>query len=93
MILDAFKSISADPKKRYIWTIGVLGWGGSMFLTMTTLEFLFPSRPSPRSSLNIAITILSGLALWLTGGWVFGRTMWEKYQKKLKRNKYDQTSN
>jgi hypothetical protein len=75
------KEVQARKRKRYIWTTGVLGWGGGMFLVTTLYETLYEwyqagyiHIPSARPLLW---SIIPNLIIWpIAGNW-FGATVWK----------------
>jgi hypothetical protein len=71
-------------RKRYVWRIGVLGWGGLMFLVMTPFFYIQQygaTWPSAENLLGSVILVLASAAIWLIGGYWFGSTMWSTMER------------
>lgn len=69
-------------RKRYVWRIGVLGWGSLMFLVMTPYLYFqaYGSTWPSFTNLPIALIAFSALA-WLIAGYCFGSTMWSTMER------------
>ena len=62
--------MKAQGKTSYILRMGVIRWGGAMFVVMTVLDLL---RNAPSSYVfDIAINLL----IWPLGGYFWGLLMW-----------------
>jgi hypothetical protein len=67
---DYWQKVKAQGKTSYILRMGVIRWGGTMFVVMTALDLL---RNAPSSYVfDIAINLL----IWPLGGYFWGLLMW-----------------
>jgi hypothetical protein len=59
--------------------VGVLPWGGFMFVVMTAQDLI--RKPAfPRRAIDYFFEILMGLFIWPVGGYLFGMAMWRFYE-------------
>lgn len=74
-------------RKRYVWRIGVLGWGGLMFLVMTPYIYLqrYGSTWPSLDGLSVLLTAFSAV-VWFVAGYWFGSTMWSTMERAYKRH-------
>jgi hypothetical protein len=80
---DYWQKVKAQGKKSYILRMGVIRWGGTMFVVMTALDLL---RDAPSSyAFDIAINLL----IWPLGGYFWGLLMWHywvhRFEKQVSR--------
>ena len=64
-------------KRRFILRVGVIGFGGWMFLVMTAYDFLRHHRPY--SATDYFFVIALNLVIWPLVGYGFGRSLWGLY--------------
>lgn len=81
---EAFEKIRAKwlntrlrGKQRFIFTRGVLGWGGFMFIFMTVVHNYIDHENTDWSYILIAVLV------WAVGGYSFGVWQWNWQEKKL----------
>ena len=72
------KELVEMGKWNYVFTKGVLYWGGIMFLLFIFIEYLFMGEFFDSS------VILFNAVLWGIGGLIFGLWTWSSINKKLK---------
>ena len=75
-------------RKRYVWWTGVLGWGGLMFLVVTSFIYVQQygaTWPSAENLLGFLIFVLANAAVWMVGGYWFGSTMWSTMERACRR--------
>ncbi|MGA2964964.1 MAG: hypothetical protein ABSD64_02050 [Terriglobales bacterium] len=76
---DYWQKVKAQGKKSYILRIGVIRWGGAMFVVNTTTDLL---RHAPSSYVfDIAVNLL----IWPLGGYLFGLLMWHYWAYRFER--------
>jgi len=77
--MQRWQKMKARGKKGFVWRFGVLGWGGLMFVAMTSTELVHRS-PLSRSATDYAFDILLNLLIWPIAGYFFGSHMWGFYE-------------
>ena len=82
--------LKARGKRNFILRVGVLQFGGAMFVLMTGQELL--KKPIfPRTLVDYAVEIAIGLLIWPLAGYMFGAQMWrfnETYFDELNRRNH-----
>jgi hypothetical protein len=80
-ILRKFVSMHKD-REHYILNVGMLRWGGSMFIVTTLGDWHHEFGwhvPAVRPALFLYfLYILFNLILWTVGGYYFGASLWKK---------------
>lgn len=71
--------MKAGGKRRFVLRLGVLQWGGLMFLGMTAGD-LIRKPPFPRQPIDYIVEIAIGLMVWPFAGLLFGLAMWSFYE-------------
>lgn len=71
--------VKAKEKKNFILRVGVLQWGGFMFVVMTGLSLL-RQPPAPRQAIDYVVEIAIGLLIWPIAGYCFGALLWNFYE-------------
>jgi hypothetical protein len=74
-----WQKVKAGGKKKFILRVGVLKWGGFMFVVMTALDLLRKS-PFPRGVSDYAFDVAMNLLVWPLAGYCFGLVMWRFYE-------------
>jgi len=72
-----WRAMKSKGKKSFALRVGVLQWGGLMFVAVTATDLIGKPR---RSSIHYAIDIAVNLLIWPIAGYFFGRTMWNFYE-------------
>ena len=74
--INQWEKTKFKGKLRYIFLVGVLGWGVPMFIVMTLIigSGLFPNK-------GTSVIIINSV-IWLIGGFVFGYSGWYYADKK-----------
>ncbi|SRR6266849_3819346 len=67
---DHWQKVKAQGKNSFILRMGVVRWGGTMFVVMTVLDLL---RHAPSS---YVFDIIANLLIWPLGGYFWGLLMW-----------------
>jgi len=70
-----------QARKRYIWKIGVLGWGGTMFAVVTWFDWYqagYSHVPPLPSFLRLTIP---NLIIWPIAGYFWGAWTWKQRSK------------
>jgi len=76
---ERWERMKAKGKKSFVLRVGVLQFGGFMFLAMTLLDFM--QKPAfPRQPIDYFVQIVIGLLIWPAGGYLFGHFMWRYYE-------------
>src|SRR5437016_3459445 len=77
----------AQGKQSFIWKRGVLGWGLPVFLIITVSKYYGPLRTFDRfhADRGFLVYLLVVLPIWLLAGYLFGLSMWQRYNKWLER--------
>jgi hypothetical protein len=78
---EHWQKLKAGGMNRFIVRMGVLGWGGAMFVVMT-LRDLVRTRP-PSSTGHYVLDIALNLVIWPLAGYFFGRYLWHHYNKRF----------
>jgi hypothetical protein len=72
------EEVQARRRRRFVWTTGVLGWGGFMFLFGTLDDWyragyirIPPLRPFLSST-------IPNLIIWPIAGYFFGAMLWRR---------------
>jgi hypothetical protein len=87
---EYWQKLKAGGKDRFIVRVGILGWGGFMFVIMTLLD-LVRTRP-PSSSGHYILDTALNLVIWPLGGYFVGRSLWHSYEKRFSEQSGDQSS-
>ncbi len=74
-----WQKVKARGKKNFILRVGVLGWGGFMFVLMTVM-FLIRKPPFPRQAIDYIFEIAINLLVWPIAGYFWGTSMWRFYE-------------
>jgi len=67
----------AKGRKSFVLRVGVMRWGGLMFVAVTATELVRKPYLSP---IHYAFDIAVNLLIWPIGGYFFGRRMWNVYE-------------
>ena len=80
-------------KKRFVWQVGVLGWGIPMFIFMTSFMYIQQFGPTWPSMDNLPVSlVLINAAIWPIAGYWFGSTMWSTTERAYRRNQEETTN-
>jgi hypothetical protein len=82
---ERWKRVEARGRKHFIWTRGVLGWGGFMFVFMTTIDFARRGTLH-RDVADYVFYIVLNLLIWPLAGYVWGRWVWSSMEKRFSKS-------
>ena len=69
-------------KSRYVWGIGVLGWGGFMFVVMSVFTYIQQNGPVwPTLEDPPVFLVLLNLVVCLSVGYAWGALMWRTMEQ------------
>jgi hypothetical protein len=74
---DDPKQVQARKRRSFVWRVGVLGWGGWMFLVMTLCDWYrkgYIQIPPLRPLLSMTIP---NLIIWPIVGYLWGVSIWK----------------
>jgi hypothetical protein len=74
-----WQKTKARGKKSFALRVGVLQWGGLMFIVMTAQDLIRKPRFSHRPIYYVA-DIAVNLLIWPIAGYFFGARMWNVYE-------------
>jgi hypothetical protein len=80
---ERWRQMKARGKKSFILRVGVIRYGGFMFVVMTTLDLLRDKPSFPVGVGYYVVFILINLLVWTLGGSAFGLWMWRSYEKRF----------
>jgi hypothetical protein len=66
-------------KKRFVLRVGVLQWGGFMFL-VTTAQYAIRKPQLPRRMIDYVVEAAINLLIWPIAGYFFGTRIWDFYE-------------
>lgn len=81
---QAWLQVRAKGKNRYIWRIGVMGWGLSTFAIFTAITLILGPGTHRLSTTEIVLTAVFNLIVWTGGGYFFGLQMWKTFDNKYR---------
>ncbi|HLX85152.1 MAG TPA: hypothetical protein VKR59_14725 [Terriglobales bacterium] len=73
-----WQKTKAKGKKSFVLRIGVLGWGGFMFIAMTAQSLI--GHPFQHQTVYYVSEIAINLLIWPLAGYFFGKRMWDFYE-------------
>jgi hypothetical protein len=73
-----WEAVKSRGKRHFALRVGVMQWGGFMFIVMTA-ESLLRKPPFPRRPIDYAFDILINALIWPIAGYLFGLAMWAFY--------------
>jgi hypothetical protein len=76
---ERWQKTKARGKKSYILRVGVLGWGGLMFIA-TTAQDLIRKPWFQHQTVYYVGEIAINLLIWPIAGYFFGKRMWSFYE-------------
>jgi hypothetical protein len=74
--------VKARGKKSFVLRVGVIRYGGSMFVLMV-VEDLLRKQPFSGRVIEYAFYITINLLIWPLAGYALGLYMWNFYEKKF----------
>ena len=77
-----WEQLKARGKKRFVLRVGVMRWGGSMFVLMTALD-LIRKTTRQRTAIDYVFEIALSLLVWPLAGYVCGLLTWSALEKKF----------
>jgi hypothetical protein len=78
-----WEKVKSQGKRRFVLRVGVLQWGGFMFIVMTAQSLLRkPPFPHPLI-VDYVFEIIIGLLIWPIAGYCFGLAMWAFYSSRF----------
>jgi len=77
---ERWQQLKAKGKKSFILRVGVIRFGGFMFVVMLA-GALISKPPFPREAIDYAFDIIINLLVWPLAGYTFGFCMWHFYEK------------
>ena len=70
-----WQKTKARGKKSFVLRVGVLGWGGFMFIAMTAQDLIQKPRFQHQTVYHVGEVALN-LLIWPIAGYFFGKIMW-----------------
>ena len=78
---DTWERARAMGRSRFIWSHGVLRWGGFMFF-FSLAVFQYRQFGSPWSlEGNFLLRLLLGGSIWAYVGYLYGRSLWHRNER------------
>ncbi|MDV3241616.1 MAG: hypothetical protein LOY00_07525 [Methylocaldum sp.] len=79
--LAEWEQTRARGKRRFVWTHGVLQWGGFMFVfsTMVYQHQVFGDIFSTQG--NLPFRLILGVLVWTFVGYLYGRSKWQRNER------------
>ncbi|MBM4201135.1 MAG: hypothetical protein FJ189_07600 [Gammaproteobacteria bacterium] len=79
--LRDWERLRSRGRSRFIWSYGVLRWGGFMFCFSLTL-FQYRQFGNPWSlDGNALLRLILGGAVWAYVGYLYGRSVWSRNER------------
>jgi hypothetical protein len=79
---QGWQKTKARGKKSFVLRVGVLGWGGLMFIAMTAQDLVRKPRFQHQTVYSFG-EIAINLLIWPIAGYFFGKRMWDFYEMYL----------
>lgn len=81
--LRRWQETRALGEARFIWSYGVLRWGGFMFC-FTTVFYQYRRYGDVLSTEgNLVFRLLFGATIWAFVGWLYGRSQWRRNEREF----------
>lgn len=83
--IAAWKKTRAHGERRFVWTHGVVQWGGFMFFF--TMGFYQVQRFGDLFSTNgnLPLRLAFAALIWTFVGYLYGRSMWRRNEREYLR--------
>ncbi|QSA98446.1 hypothetical protein [Methylococcus sp. EFPC2] len=81
--LEQWRLIRASGESRYIWSHGVLRWGGFMFCFSMALHQYSRYGDLFSSEGNLPFRLIFGAAIWVFVGYLYGRSQWRRNEREF----------
>jgi hypothetical protein len=76
---QGWQRTKARGKKSFVLRVGVLGWGGLMFIAMTVPDLIRKPRFQHQTIYYVGEIVIN-LLIWPIAGYFFGKSMWGFYE-------------
>jgi hypothetical protein len=85
--LEQWKKIRSGGKKRFIWTHGVLQWGGFMFFfSFAVFQHRHYGHVLSTEG-NLPFRLIIALTVWTFVGYLYGRSRWLRSEQEYQDQK------
>lgn len=91
--LAEWERTRAKGKRHFIWTHGVLRWGGFMFVFSTVVfqHQVFGDIFSTEG--NLPFRLLFGASVWIFVGYLYGRSRWARNEQEYAKQETSRNKN
>ena len=72
---ERWQRLQSNGKRNFVLRVGVMQFGGFMFVFMTALDLMHNS-PFPRQPIDYVVFVAINLLIWSIAGYCFGLGMW-----------------
>jgi hypothetical protein len=79
--LRRWEKTRAQGQRRFVWTRGVLQWGGFMFCFSMAVFQRSHYGDVFSTEGNLPFRLVLGLSVWMYVGYLYGRSQWRKSEQ------------
>ncbi len=79
---EHWQRLLSKGKDNFVLRVGVIGWGGFMFVVMTARTFMHKS-PFPRQPIDYIVPVAINLLIWPIAGYCVGLGIWASYKSRF----------